>query len=144
MRPGIEPTTPTTSWFLVGFVSTVPRWELLKFDSFWRNETTSLPRIPKGGLFSLRTNCHILAKGQEDGTSSCGARERVWGALAVRVSCEEAGRPADAATYQRPAVLHCENGHSEAWTFQGCRWRGGKLDIVKHPAPVFGAGMVFP
>ena len=26
-RPGIE---PSTSWFLVGFVSTVPRWELLK------------------------------------------------------------------------------------------------------------------
>ena len=24
-RPGIE---PTTSWFLVGFVSTAPRWEL--------------------------------------------------------------------------------------------------------------------
>ena len=26
VRPGIE---PATSWFLVGFVSTVPRWELL-------------------------------------------------------------------------------------------------------------------
>ena len=29
--PGIE---PATSWFLVGFVSTVPRWELHRCFSF--------------------------------------------------------------------------------------------------------------
>ena len=30
-RPGVE---PATSWFLVGFISAVPRWELLLFENF--------------------------------------------------------------------------------------------------------------
>ena len=37
VRPGIE---PTTSWFLVGFVSTAPRWELQAFTLFSRKGYT--------------------------------------------------------------------------------------------------------
>ena len=49
-RPGIE---PTTSWFLVGFISTVPRWELLTVIvlKFYLNHIHSFFKAPFQSTF---------------------------------------------------------------------------------------------
>ena len=71
VRPGIE---PTTSWFLVGFMSTAPRWELLLFFLF--GCTSGMWKVPGQGLNlshssdpqTLWSQCQILNLMHHKGT----------------------------------------------------------------------------
>ena len=52
-RPGIK---PATSWFLVEFVSTAPRWEL-HFGGFFRWKLLCLERMDNGTLLYSTRKC---------------------------------------------------------------------------------------
>ena len=60
MRPGIE---PATSWFLDGFVSSVPRWELRLSGILMPHQLVWLCRFDPGLLLSLEPLSPFLSWG---------------------------------------------------------------------------------